>query len=72
MVAYGAASIEIDLLLIADAHAHGARVVAFAPGGTEGAGGQPRADAAECESGFGAATLDRSLFRWCAICILIG
>lgn len=31
---------EIDPLLICHAHEHGARVVAFAPGGTEGAGGQ--------------------------------
>lgn len=31
---------DIDPQLICHAHAHGVRVVAFAPGGTEGAGGQ--------------------------------
>ena len=31
---------DIDPELVCHAHAHGARVVAFAPGGTEGAGGQ--------------------------------
>ena len=34
---------DIDPQLVCHAHAHGTRVVAFAPGGTEGSGGQTSA-----------------------------